>query len=199
MPKGIRLVYTDEMVAFLHEHKTMLRQEMTDLFNKTFSTDISRRVLNRKCERIGALTGRTGRIEKGNKPWNTGTKGLLKANVTTFKKGNKPHNCRPVGSERITKDGYVELKIAEPNVFKLKQRHIWEQAHGPIPKGHVIVFKNTDKKDCRIENLEIITRGELARLNQSYSRMVNPETNVACIAMAKIKSRVHKFEKEKLK
>ena len=198
MPKGIRLVYTDEMVAFLHEHKTMLREEMTSLFNEKFGTNISRRVLNRKCERIGALTGRTGRIEKGNKPWNTGTKGLMKANVTTFKKGNKPCNVKPVGYERITKDGYIEVKISEPNVFEMKHRHIWQLAHGPIPKGHVIVFKNTNKQDCRIENLEIITRGELARLNQSYKHLVTPETNEACVAMAKIKHRVHQFEKGKI-
>lgn len=198
MPKGIRLVYTDEMVAFLHEHKTMLREEMTALFNAKFGTNISRRVLNRKCERIGALTGRTGRIEKGNKPWNTGTKGLMKANVTTFKKGNKPCNVKPVGYERITKDGYIEVKISEPNVFEMKHRHIWQLAHGPIPKGHVIVFKNTNKQDCRIENLEIITRGELARLNQSYKHLVTPETNEACVAMAKIKHRVHQFEKGNL-
>lgn len=195
MPKGIRINYTPEMEAFLHEHKAMLREEMTTLFNKTFGTNISRRVLNRKCERIGALTGRTGRIEKGNKPWNTGTKGVMKANVTTFKKGQKPHNAKPVGYERITKDGYIELKIAEPNAFEMKHRYIWQLAHGPIPKGHVIVFKNTNKQDCRIENLEIITRGELARLNQSYKHLVTPETNEACVAMARIKHRVHQFEK----
>ncbi|WP_347460961.1 HNH endonuclease signature motif containing protein [Acinetobacter sp. ANC 7454] len=195
MPKGTRINYTPEMEAFLHEHRYMLREEMTALFNQAFGTNISRRVLNSKCERIGALTGRTGRIEKGNKPWNTGTKGLLKANKTTFKKGNKPHNTKPVGYERITKDGYIEVKVAEPNKFMMKHRYVWEQVNGPVPKGHAIVFKNTDKQDCRIDNLVLVTRGELARLNQSYKHLVTPETNEACVAMAKIKHRVHQFEK----
>ncbi len=195
MPKGTRLVYTDEMVAFLHAHKTMLRKEMTALFNQKFGTNLDRRTLNAKCERIGALTGRTGRIEKGNKPWNTGTKGLMKANVTTFKKGQKSHNIKPIGYERETVDGYTEVKVADPNVFKLKHRHIWEQAHGPIPKGYALVFKNKDKSDCRLENLEMLSRAELARLNQSFRHLATPETNTACIAMAKIKQRIHQFEK----
>lgn len=197
MPKGIRLVYTDEMVEFLHEHKTMLRKEMTALFNKKFGTNISRRTLNTKCERIGALTGRTGRIEKGSTPWNLGKSGYMGANATSFKKGNRPHNWQPVGYERITKDGYIAVKIADPNVFELKHRHVWQQAHGPLPKGYVIVFKNKDKQDCRLENLEIITRGELARLNQSYKNLSTPETHESCIVMAKIKSKIHQFEKGK--
>lgn len=197
MPKGIRLVYTEEMEAFLHEHKTMLREEMTALFNKKFGTNISRRTLNTKCERIGALTGRTGRIEKGNVPWNLGKTGYMGANETSFKKGNRPHNWRPVGHERITKDGYIEIKVADPSTFMLKHRWVWQQAHGPVPKGYAIVFKNMNKQDCRLDNLEIVTRGELARLNQSYRHLATPETHETCIALAKIKSKIHTFEKGK--
>lgn len=197
MPKGIRISYTPEMEAFLHEHRYMLREEMTALFNQTFGTDISRRVLSRKCERIGALTGRTGRLEKGHKPWNTGTKGLMKANATSFKKGQTTWNKKPVGYERVTRDGYVEVKVAEPNKFELKHRHIWQQAYGPIPKGQVLIFKNTNTQDCRLENLELISRGELVRLNQSYKHLVTPATNETCIAMAKVKHRIHQFEKGK--
>lgn len=198
MPKGKPIVYTEEMVAFLHGHKTMLREEMTKLFNEKFGTSVSRRTLNTKCERIGALTGRTGRIEKGNVPWNTGTKGLMKPNATSFKKGNKAHNLRPVGSERITKDGYIEVKVAQPNVFELKQRFVWEQAHGKVPKGHVVIFKNKDKTDCRLENLMLLTRGELARLNQSYRKISTPETNEACALMAKVKNKIHQLERGRL-
>lgn len=40
-----------------------------------------------------------------------------------------------------------------------KQRLIWEQHHGKkVPKGHVIVFLNSDKTDFSIENLYCISR-----------------------------------------
>jgi hypothetical protein len=37
------------------------------------------------------------------------------------------------------------VKVAEPNVFKLKHRIVWEKANGPIPENHVIAFNNLDK------------------------------------------------------
>lgn len=30
-----------------------------------------------------------------------------------FKKGNIPHNLVPIGSERVTKDGYIEIKVRD--------------------------------------------------------------------------------------
>ncbi len=37
-----------------------------------------------------------------------------------FAKGNVPPNHRPVGSERISKDGYIEVKVAEPKQVEIK-------------------------------------------------------------------------------
>ncbi|MHA3050228.1 HNH endonuclease signature motif containing protein [Acinetobacter sp. ANC 4641] len=198
MLKGNPQAYTEEMVAFLHTHKHIPHKEKAALFNQQFGTNLSVDSIKAKCLRLGLKTGRTGLIEKGTAAWNKGSKGLTKANVTTFKKGRTTHNHKPVGHERVTVDGYTEVKIAEPNVFQLKHRIVWEQVHGEIPKGYVIVFKNTDKSDCRLENLDMISRGELARLNQSYRHLVTPNTNESCIAMAKIKQRIHQFEKGKI-
>ena len=47
---------------------------------------------------------------------------LAKTKATRFKKGHVPKNHKPVGYERITRDGYIEVKTAEPNVFELKHR-----------------------------------------------------------------------------
>lgn len=193
MPKGTPIKYTEKMEEFLKSHTHLYRGEMTKLFNEKFGTNISRRVLNAKCERIGALTGRTGRFSKGNPSWNAGLKlsGLYCFNG--FKKGNIPHNLKPEGYERTTEDGYTEVKVNQVG-FVLKQRLVWEQHHGPIPDNHVVCFKNGVKSDCRIDNLILLSRSELSRLNQSYIHLSTPETHETCLLMAKIKDKTHKLK-----
>jgi hypothetical protein len=51
------------------------------------------------------------RFQPGAKPWNLGVTGYMGANPTSFRKGHMPHNHRPIGSERLTKDGYLERKV----------------------------------------------------------------------------------------
>ncbi len=88
-----------------------------------------------------------------------------------FKKGNRPHNTKDVGYERITKDGYVEVKVAGPNVFELKHRWIWKQANGEIPKGYNIQFKDGNRQNCRIDNLYMISRSQqLSKENSMFAR-----------------------------
>lgn len=86
-----------------------------------------------------------------------------KVKATMFKKGNLPANHRKVGSERVNVDGYIEVKVAEPNKWRLKHRIVWEEHNGPIPKGYNIQFKNRISTDCRIENLYILSRAEQMR------------------------------------
>lgn len=51
---------------------------------------------------------------------------------------------------------------------------LWRQHHGAIPRGHAVVFRNGDKTDIRIDNLELVTRTELMRRN-SYHTNYPPE------------------------
>lgn len=63
-------------------------------------------------------SGRTGQFKGGHKAWNAGSKGMMKANKESFKKGNLPGNIKPLGSERIdSKDGFILIKIAEKNPY----------------------------------------------------------------------------------
>lgn len=90
---------------------------------------------------------------------------------TMFKKGQTPVNHRDVGSERVNVDGYIEIKVAEPNRWRLKHRVIWEQVNGAIPRGHNVQFKNHNPLDCRIENLYLISReDQMAKENSFYAK-----------------------------
>ena len=117
----------------------------------------------------------TGRIMKGNIPWNKGVKGLQlrgRAKYTQFKKGNSPANHRPVGSTRLcSKDGYVLIKVAE-GMFKwrLLHRENWKKHYGEYPpKGTAIQFIDGNKENCDISNLKLVTRRELMQQNSVHN------------------------------
>ena len=115
-----------------------------------------------------------GRFPKGQIPHNKGKKmspeAYAKAAPTMFKKGHRPVNHKEIGSERVNIYGYIEVKVAEPNKWKLKHRIIWEQVNGAIPKGHNVQFRNHNSLDCRIENLYLISKAEQIRTENSYHR-----------------------------
>ena len=95
---------------------------------------------------------------------------IAKTAKTRFKKGNTPHNHKPVGYQRITQDGYIEVKTEEPNIFKLKHRLVWEKEFGEIPAGHNSQFKDGNRLNCELENLYIITRADQLNENNSIHR-----------------------------
>lgn len=115
------------------------------------------------------------RFPKGHIPDNKGKKMppevYSKVARTMFKKGQPCWNHKEIGSERINVDGYIEIKVAEPNKWRCKHRVIWEQNNGKIPAGFNVQFKNHNSLDCRIENLYLISRSEqMGKENSFYAK-----------------------------
>jgi hypothetical protein len=188
MSKAIK--YTSEQLDFIKANCTMTRSDLTKAVNLNFGTTFTVDQITSLCTRNKWKSGRTGCFEIGNKPWNTGTKGVCKPNSGNFKKGQITWNKKPIGYERIcSKDGYVLVKTAEPNVFKLKHRLVWENLNGPVPEGMVIAFKNMDRRDCRIENLMLMSKANMATYSKLYVKKANELTNETCLLMAKIKTK----------
>ncbi len=114
-----------------------------------------------------------GRFNKGHIPWNKGKHHASTGNSlkTQFKKGQKPKNHRPVGSTRITKDGYIEIKIAEGmRQWRLLHREVWKKHHGSYPtKGQALIFIDGNKRNCDILNLRLVSRTELMSINSVHN------------------------------
>ena len=114
-------------------------------------------------------------------PWNKGTHYTAggRSAETRFKKGEMrgaaQHNYVPIGSHRITRDGYLERKFTDdPSLYPSRRweavhRLVWQAAHGPIPAGHVITFRPGQRTAVleliTTDRLECISRGELAKRN----------------------------------
>lgn len=120
------------------------------------------------------------RFVKGGHSWNAGisfTAGGRSAE-TRFKKGNRSGRAnelhKPIGSERISKDGYLERKINEDMPFQRRWRAVHlilcEEKNGPLPKGHAIVFRDGDKTNLDDDNFELVTRADLMRRNSVHNR-----------------------------
>lgn len=137
------------------------------------------------------------RYHKGHIPQNKG-KGMApevreKVKHTWFPKGNLPHNIKAEGSERITVDGYCEVRISKSN-WKLKHRIVWQAAKGDIPKGFNIVFKDNNRLNCAIENLEIISHSELMGRNTIHRYPEDLQT--AFRSLGKLNQKIRKYEKQ---
>jgi len=120
------------------------------------------------------FSNRTGWFQKGYVPFNKGKHVWTddcpeSMKRTQFKPGNLPHNTRPIGYERVDKkEGYVFVKVPGKRKMVLKHRWVWEQAHGPIPKGYIIIFMNGDRTDCRLENLKMIPQSLNSIRNRNH-------------------------------
>ena len=130
-----------------------------------------------------------GQFKKGLIPHNKGkklsqeTKEKLKP--TMFKRGNRPHNAQPVGTETKDKYGYVWVKIAEPSEWKLKH-HV---AYGePVPTGHNVIFLDGNKYNFERGNLQLVSNAEL--MNRNTMHRYPPELVRLLKTLNKLKKRV---------
>src|SRR5690349_10069864 len=105
--------------------------ELTELFNAHFGLNLPIGKIKSFKGNHKISSGLTGRFEKGHVPANKGKKGISQGGVETqFRKGHKPHNYVPVGSERVNGYDYVDIKIADPNKWRGKHLIVWEQHNG---------------------------------------------------------------------
>ena len=139
-------------------------------------------------------------FKPGQKAWNAGMKGLqIGGEKTQFKKGNRPQTWVPDGSERITKDGIRQRKVSDtgytPKDWRSVHSILWEQHHGPIPPGHLVVFKDRDRTNIVIDNLELISRADNARRNSIHN--LPPEIKGAIYAVTALKKGINREQKHK--
>ena len=165
---GFGVRWTDEEKEYLskitpeHHYK-----EIVDLMNEKFERTFTIEMIKGAIGRYKLNTGFNGRFKKGNIPHNKGLSMCYPGcERTWFKKGNLPLNHKKVGSERVDRDGYTLIKVAEPNQWKLKHRVIWEQVNGPIPKGYSLIFADKDKTNMSLDNLILVSRKELMVINK---------------------------------
>lgn len=157
----LRKIYADTITADLAKQ---FNCTVKQIYNKAKRLDLSKseHYLQNYGGRIKETNIAT-QFKKGHKSWNKGLKGLHIGGVQTqFKAGGLPHNTKPIGY-RSTRDGYQVEKTEKG--FEFLHWLLWRQHNGEIPKGMFLVFKDRNRSNVTIDNLELIDRFENMRRN----------------------------------
>ncbi len=174
---------------FVKNNQGTSSKQMAKLMNEKFGLQLTERQINAYRKNHHLSSGLTGYYPKGNVPWNKGKHYQAggRCAETQFKKGNIPYNHKPVGTERVSRDGYIEVKIREPNKWRGKHVVIWESLHGPRPKGYKIIFADGNRRNFDPENLLLVSSAELVRMNQNGWIFDDAELTKTGAAVAKLK------------
>ncbi len=201
-PKGApSKTFPAEVREYIREHyRGVGPKEMAETLNRVFGTCYTKGQIKGFYGNNSLNSGLTGQFQPGHVPFNKGRKGWSPpgTEATRFRSGNLPHNTKPIGWERKDDEGYTYVKVrmrpSRPDCndnFVAKQRLVWEAAHGPIPDGHVVIFKDNDKDNFALDNLALVTMAENQILNRRGLRSSDPGLTEAGIAVAKVRAAVY--------
>ena len=176
-PKGFSSKYPEgmaEYVASIAQGKSTA--ELVEAVNRKYGAGtIGIRQMKAYKKNHGINTGLTGQFEPGHTPANKGKKmspeAYEKCAPTMFRKGQTPVNHKPVGTESVRRNYkrnqmFVYVKVAEPNIWRMKHILEWEKHNGPVPKGKAIIFADGNPQNTDIDNLVMVSRSQLAVMNR---------------------------------
>lgn len=147
---------------------------------------------------------RATQFKPGQMPWNKGSNYVAggRSAETRFKPGSRPHTWVPVGSYRVTM-GQLERKVNDlPDNSCVRwhsvSRLVWEAAHGPVPAGHIVIFRpgqrTTVLELITLDRLECISRAENAQRN--HPRNLSPEYAKLVHIKGQITRQVNRISRE---
>jgi len=155
-------IFTPKMIQWLSKNvpgKSF--EDITPLFNCRFRTNLTITQIRSVCKYRGIKNGRIGR-----------RKGRLK-----------------IGEERIfnRRVNILFVKVSEKRLKRLHsnasreggwiQKHwlIWEEAFGTIPKRHIVIFADGNKRNFDIKNLLLVSYREHYYMAKNYLYSNDPE------------------------
>ena len=195
-------IFSDEQERFIRKNvQGKSNKDLAELINHTFGLQITIAQIKGWKANHKLSSGLTGYFERGHVPINKGTKGMFNVggNKTSFKKGQPARNHKPVGTERIDRDGYVIVKVQDDGPWhkrwRPKHKLEWEKVHGKIPPGFVLIFLDSNKQNITMENLKLVTQAQNLQLNRKQWRSEISEATLAGVNLTQIQAKVTKHKK----
>lgn len=190
--------------------------EISAAFAERFGVTLNRSQIENQKHLLGVKSGTNGgRYQKGRTAENKGKRwseymppeSQERSRATQFGRGNMPHNTVPLGTERVTRDGYIEVKVAmRPSGRKAhdnwvsKQRLVWERTHGQhVPDGCMVVFADGDKRNFDPDNLVLETKVQHCMITTHRIDYADAETHATACAIADLSLAIGEASKHERK
>ena len=155
---------TPEIKGCILQNKDMQIKALTALVNRTFDINICTATVGRHL----------GRHKK--------------------KKQRKPSFLlKPLGTERIDKDGYV--RVITESGEKLKHRLVWESENPPVKPDEIIIFIDGDKTNICLDNMVLIKRKYIGAINEFFGGIANVKPQLRKTALLSIETYVEARER----
>lgn len=198
-------LFPAEVQEFIAEHNAgITSQELTEMLNREFGRDYTPRQIQSYRKNRHLPSGLDCKFQTGHLSHNKGRKGYVAPGCEKgwFRAGDLPENTLPVGTVITKGDGYLWKKVRNDLIparknWRQLHRLTWEEHNGPIPEGHVVIFKDNDRTNCDISNLALVTKQENQILNRQGLRFDNAEHTETGILIAKVKIAAKNREKPK--
>lgn len=187
--------YSQEFIDWVKENSWGIStKDLAVMITEKFGIECTLAQVTSLRKRFKAPSGINTRYQPGHVPATKGTKGVYNVggNSTSFKKGHASTNKKDIGSERLSKDGYVEIKVDNDRRWALKHRVVYEEAYGPIPENHLIRFKDGNPLNLEPDNLVAVSKRDHVFINRSGLLKSNdPDINMAAINTGKLISKIY--------
>lgn len=209
--KGRAISYSEAELLWIRGHRDWPRAKAHAAFDARFERpDVSLTNYKALCKRKGWLTGRTGCFEPGQVPPNKGRKGYCAPGSekgwfrTGERRGVAERLYKPIGTERVSKDGYLERKIHDGMPLQSRWRAVhlirWEAENGPVPKGHCLKSVDGDRSNTDPENWIPVPRAMIPRLAGRWREVpydsAPPELKPLLLAIARLEHAAREKRKD---
>lgn len=189
-------------------------KEMAQMVNEKFGTDFTPSRMKVFRARHKIKSGLTGWYQKNHEPGNKGKK--LEEYITDperladirermrpsqWLKGNRPMNEMAVGDIVVNSDGYKLIKVQMTGTiwerWHFLHREVWQQHNGPIPEGMLVTFKDSNRLNCDIDNLVLISKAENAALTGHHYRFKDPDLTMAGLSVVRLENAIKEKKKKR--
>jgi hypothetical protein len=173
---GKRHNYTPDEILFLKRNFIECKfSELTKRFNKHFGLAFSEDRIKAFCHRLNLRNPKTGMQD-------------MEIGAENF------FNNKKFVKIRIRQKDERRLKTSE--TWKAIHILIWEKNHGPIPKGHVVIFADGNRLNYSLDNLLLISKAEFLMMNFFHLFSSNPELTKTGILLVRLKLLIAKRMRE---
>jgi len=211
--KFVRVPWTPEEEAYLRQHyadtKTQLiadhlGRSLGKVYAKADCMDLNKSAAFLASEASGRMKrplhgGKAFWFKPGHTSHNKGIKGYCAPGSEKgwFSKDHRPANYKEVGSLRINSEGYVDIKLADgKNQWFLLARYNWFLDTGHWTKSNeVFWYRDLDKENCAVGNLELITRRE--HMQRTSLHNLPPEMVQTILLRGRLNRVINRITKER--